>query len=141
MAKVTVRQANSKMEPTRPTVRAITTLRRAAHFERHAARGDHRVKTRRARFLTERDRDREAYALARAYLLDHGSPGVTDEVLQSYLSPTPRLAPRTMPEVFHRLLVSLRNRSMMATVISDSTVDSLRPVLEDFEPLKVSQRF
>lgn len=100
------------------------------------------MKARRARFLTEGDRDREAYALARAYLLDHGSQGITDELLQHYVSPPPRgLTPSTMAEVFRRLLVSARNRGMMATVIPHSLVDSLGLVLDDFDPVKVTQRF
>lgn len=49
------------------------------------------MKARRARFLTEGDRDREAYALARAYLLDHGSEGITDELVAALHQPS---APR-----------------------------------------------
>jgi len=56
-------------------------------------------------------RDRKAYELARVNLL--GLPGVTETVLQHYLSGPP--PPTTMAGVFHRLLVSLRNRNMMAT--------------------------
>lgn len=101
------------------------------------------MKTRRSRFLTGEDRDRKAYALARAYLLDQGAQGITDELLQHYLSPPPCLTPRTMAEVFRRLLESAQNKGMMATVIGGAVggLDSLRPVLADFTPLGVTQRF
>jgi hypothetical protein len=85
------------------------------------------------------DRDRKAYELARAYLL--GLRGVTDEVLQRYLStPTPDM-PTEIADVFLRLLMSLRNKGMMAAVIPDEFVKSLRPVLDDFDPAKVIQHF
>lgn len=94
------------------------------------------------KLLTDRERDRKAYALARTYLLDQGSQGITSEVLQHYTNPPPRgPEPRTIADVFLRLLVSARNRSMMATVIPQSLVDSLGPVLYGFDPAKVIQRF
>jgi hypothetical protein len=46
-----------------------------------------------------------------------------------------------MGEVFHRLLLSARNRNMMATVIPDALVDSLGPVLGGFDPVEVTTRF
>ena len=107
--------------PDRPTIRF-----------RYAVGGDHQVKARRgAKVLTEVDRDRKAYALARAYLLDHGAQGITAELLQHYVSPRPRgSTPRTMGEVFHRLLLSARNRNMMASVIPDSFVCSATDFLD-----------
>lgn len=99
------------------------------------------MKTQRAKFLTGEDRDREAYALARKYLLRFGSQGITDELLHDYLSPPPRDTPSTMVEIFHRLLLSARNRSMMATVIRDEYVELLGPVLDGFDAVKVTLRF
>jgi len=101
------------------------------------------VKTPRAKVFTGEDRDRKAYELARAYLLDQRLQGVTDELLQHYLSPPSCLVPRTMPEVFRRLLESAQNRGMMTTVIGGAVggLDSLGPVLADFTPLGVTQRF
>jgi len=87
------------------------------------------------------ERDVEAYKLARAYLLGFESHGVTEEVLRRYLNPPPHLTPKTMAEVFHGLLVSARNKGMMATVIPDTLVDSLGPVLDSFNPVSVTQRF
>jgi hypothetical protein len=84
-------------------------------------------------------RDCKAYELARDYLL--GLPGVTDEVLHHYLSTPPRDTPSTMAEVFLGLLLSLRNKGMMATVIPDEFVNSLGQVLFDFEPVKVTHGF
>jgi hypothetical protein len=85
----------------------------------------------------------EAYRLARAYLLRFGAQGITDEVLQHYLSPLPRITPSTMAEVFRRLLESAQNKGMMATVIGRAVggLDSLAPVLDDFDPARVTQRF
>lgn len=84
-------------------------------------------------------RDCKAYELAREYLL--GLPGLTDEVLQCYLCTPPRDTPSEMADVFLRLLMSLRNKGMMATVIPDEFVQSLTPVLDGFDPAKVIQRF
>lgn len=88
-------------------------------------------------------RDRKAYELAYAYLLDQRSQGVTDELLQHYLNPPFRLAPRTMSEIFRRLLESAQNRGMMTTVIGGAVggLDSLGPLLDDFTPIGVTQRF
>ncbi len=99
------------------------------------------MKVQPAKFLTEGDRDRKAYDLARAYLLGLESPGViTDKVLQHYVSP-PRLS--TMADVFQRLLVSAQNRGMMPTVIGGAVggLDKLGPVLYGFDPVQVIQRF
>jgi hypothetical protein len=89
------------------------------------------------------DRDRKAYALARTYLLGHGSQGITEELLRHYLSPPPRLTPSTLAEIFRRLLESAQNKGMMATVIGGAVggLDSLGPMLADFAPLGVTQRF
>ena len=50
-------------------------------------------------------RDCKAYELARDHMLEF--PGVTDKVLQRYLSAASRRRSRTMAEVFLRLLLSL----------------------------------
>ena len=84
-------------------------------------------------------RDCKAYELARDYLLE--LPGVTDEVLQRYLSPPRSDTPSTMAEVFLRLLLSLRNKNMMATVIPAKFVHSLGRVLNSFDPVTTTQRF
>ena len=68
-------------------------------------------------------------------------PGVTDKVLQRYLSAASRRRSRTMAEVFLRLLLSLRNKGMMATVIPAEFVHSLGRVLNSFDPVTVTQRF
>ena len=78
-------------------------------------------------------RDCKAYELARDYLLE--LPGVTDKVLQRYLSPPRSDTPSTMAEVFLRLLLSLRNKNMMATVIPAKFVHSLGRVLNSFDPV------
>ena len=84
-------------------------------------------------------RDCKAYELARDYML--GLPGVTDKVLQRYLSPPRSDTPSTMAEVFLRLLLSLRNKNMMATVIPAEFVQSLGRVLNSFNPVTTTQRF
>ena len=84
-------------------------------------------------------RDCKAYELARDYLLR--LPGVTDTVLEPYLS-TPRSdTPSTMADVFRGLLLSLRNKNMMATVIPAEFVHSLGRVLNRFDPVTTTQRF
>ena len=84
-------------------------------------------------------RDCKAYKLARNYML--GLPGVTDKVLQRYLSIPLSDTPSTMAEVFLRLLLSLRNKGMMATVIPAEFVHSLGRVLNSFDPVTATQRF
>ena len=84
-------------------------------------------------------RDCKAYELAREHMLEF--PGVTDKVLQRYLSAASRRRSRTMAEVFLRLLLSLRNKGMMATVIPAEFVHSLGRVLNSFDPVTVTQRF
>ena len=44
-------------------------------------------------------------------------------------------------EVFLRLLLSLRNKGMMATVIPAKFVHSLGRVLNSFDPVTATQRF
>ena len=46
-----------------------------------------------------------------------------------------------MAEVFLRLLLSLRNKNMMATVIPAKFVHSLGRVLNSFDPVTTTQRF
>lgn len=100
------------------------------------------MSVRQTRILSDVDRDRKAYTLARSHLLGLGSGHITDAVLQTYLSPQPLgLKGRTMGEIFHRLLLSARNRNMMASVIPDTFVDSLGPLLHDFNPARVAERF
>ena len=84
-------------------------------------------------------RDCKAYKLARNYML--GLPGVTDKVLQRYLSIPLSDTPSTMAEVFLRLLLSLRNKGMMATVIPAEFVHSLGRVLNSFDPVTATQCF
>ena len=84
-------------------------------------------------------RDCKAYKLVRNYML--GLPGVTDKVLQRYLSIPLSDTPSTMAEVFLRLLLSLRNKGMMATVIPAEFVHSLGRVLNSFDPVTATQRF
>lgn len=93
--------------------------------------------------LTRENRDRKAYELARAYLLEQRSQGVTEELLQHYLSPPSCDAPRTMADVYRRLLESAQNKGMMPTVIGGAIggLDALGSVLADFSPLGVTQRF
>lgn len=100
------------------------------------------MKAPRARALSESERDCKAYALARAYVLARPDRGITEELLEHYVRPPlASLTPQTMGDVFHRLLLSARNRNMMATVIPDAVVDSLGPLLCGFDPVKVSTSF
>lgn len=100
------------------------------------------MKSRLASALGESERDCRAYALARAYVLARPAQGITEELLDHYVRP-PRasLTPATMSGVFHRLLLSARNRNMMASVIPDAVVDSLGSVLGGFDPVEVTKRF
>lgn len=93
--------------------------------------------------LVEDERDREAYRLARAYLLKLESLGVTDTVLTQYLTPQLGNSPPTMAHVFFQLVSSAQNRDIMATVIGKSLGDlgRLEPLLDDFSPHSVGDRY
>lgn len=90
------------------------------------------------------ERDRRAYDLARRYLLDLPSAGVTEDLLQHYLNPpSNRDTPNAMADVFRRLIESAQNRGMMATVIGGSIggVGALGPLLGGFSPTTAIARF
>jgi len=90
------------------------------------------------------NRDRGAYAQARAYLLGFVHQGVTEQLLAYYLSPRPSgLAPKTLADAYRRLLESAQNRNMMASVIAGAIggLNRLGPVLHGFTPRMVVRHF
>ena len=87
--------------------------------------------------MTQADRDRRAYALAKEYIL--GLPGVTAELLAHYQTPPPR--PMDLAQIYRRLLDSAQNRGMASNVIGRSIggLQNLSGVTFGFNPLEVSQ--
>jgi hypothetical protein len=94
--------------------------------------------------MTEPERDRKAYALAKEYLLGLAIPGVTPALVEKYLrfSQT-RPRPDTVAGIYQALLVSAQNANMKAGVIGGSIdgVEKLGVVLSDFEPAGILGKF
>ncbi len=89
-------------------------------------------------------RGKAVCTLARDYLLRFEDEGVSKQVLRTYLDPgTATLRPTTLSGVYKRLLESAQNANMRAGVIGGAIggVGALGPLLGNFEPLEVSQKF
>lgn len=90
------------------------------------------------------ERDIEAYALAKEYLLRLNIAGVNSDLLEKYLrlsETKPR--PQSISEIYRRILESAQNANMKARVIGQAIdgVDKLGPVLCDFQPSAVLTKF
>jgi hypothetical protein len=87
--------------------------------------------------------NRAAYTLAKDFLLQSGaSEGVTPELIEKYLHlSAPR--PDTLAALYERMLESAQSGNMNAGVIGGSIggVANLGPVLCDFEPAKVLEKY
>jgi hypothetical protein len=87
--------------------------------------------------------DRAAYALAKDFLLQSGvGKGVTPKLIDRYLHlSTPR--PDTLAGLYEHVLESAQSANMKAGVIGGSIggVGNLRPVLCDFEPALVLEKY
>ncbi|MFC2023444.1 hypothetical protein ACFLT5_01765 [Chloroflexota bacterium] len=91
-----------------------------------------------------RERDRKAYRLAREYLLSFHTVGLTEVLLEEYISPTVQdLRPDTLESVYQRLLDSAQNRGMGPSVIGRAIggIDKLERLLVGFEPRAVVQKY
>lgn len=94
--------------------------------------------------MSQAERDRKAYAFEKDYLLHLNIAGVTPEMLGKYLRMSeikPR--PKSIPEIYERILQSAQNANMKAGVIGGAIggVDKLGVVLCDFQPSKVLAKF
>ncbi len=87
--------------------------------------------------------DRIAYALAKDFLLKSGIEGVTPELVEKYLHLDKATQPRTLAGLYERVLQSAQNANMKAGVIGGSIggVGNLRPVLCDFDPVLVLEKY
>jgi len=92
--------------------------------------------------MSERSRDRKAYALAREYLLQLDNR-VTEDVLARYLTPPER--PGTLAGVYRHLLESAKNRQMVGGVVDkalgNNGTQALSGLLGRFNPRKVVKRY
>ena len=93
--------------------------------------------------MSQQELDRAAYALAKDFLLLSGAgKGVTPKLIEKYLHlSTPR--PDTLAGLYEHLLESAQSANMKAGVIGGSIggVGNLRPVLCDFEPGLVLEKY
>ena len=90
----------------------------------------------------ERDLDESVYALARNYLL--GLEGITQEVLDRYVRPSPDAQkPATLAAIYELLLRSAQSAQSMPNVIGGSIggIERLGTVLFGFDPEAVAQRY
>jgi hypothetical protein len=93
--------------------------------------------------VNQQELDRAAYTLATDFLLQSGAgKGVTPELIKKYLHlSTPR--PDTLAALYERMLESAQSGNMNAGVIGGSIggVGNLGPVLCDFHPLRVLEKY
>jgi hypothetical protein len=93
--------------------------------------------------VNQPEHDKAAYVLAKDFLLRSGAnKGVTLELIENYLRlSTPR--PDTLAGLYKRVLESAQNANMKASVIGGAIdgVGNLRPVLCDFEPALVLEKY
>jgi hypothetical protein len=94
--------------------------------------------------MSQAERDRKAYTLAKEYLLQLKIDGVTPELLDKYLRLSeikPR--PNSIAEIYQRILQSAQNANMTAAVIGGAIggVEKLGVVLCDFQPIEVLAKF
>jgi hypothetical protein len=93
--------------------------------------------------VSQQELDRTAYALAKDFLLWSGvDKGVTPELIEKYLHlSAPR--PDTLAGLYEHMLESAQSANMKAGVVGGSIggVGSLRPVLCDFEPALVMEKY
>jgi hypothetical protein len=93
--------------------------------------------------VNQQELDRAAYTLATDFLLQSGAgKGVTPELIEKYLHlSTPR--PDTLAALYERMLELAQSGNMNAGVIGGSIggVGNLGPVLCDFHPLRVLEKY
>ena len=90
----------------------------------------------------QRDLDARVYALARSYLLGRG--GITQELLDRHVRPSPNTQkPTTLAEIYELLLRSAQSAQSMPNVIGGSIggIKRLSTVLFDFDPAAVAMRY
>lgn len=93
--------------------------------------------------MSSANRDKQVFNLAESFLTSlttkDGAP-VTQEMLNKYFQVE---KPKTLAEIYFRLLLSAQNANMKAGVIGGSIdgIENLRNVLCDFEPKAVIQKY
>jgi hypothetical protein len=88
------------------------------------------------------DIDARVFALAADYLVRQG--GITREVLDQYMRPTPDCRkPNTLAEIYEQLLRSAQSAQSMPNVIGGSIggIESLSMVLFGFDPSAVAEKY
>lgn len=89
--------------------------------------------------------DQQIYALARTYLFALKVPGLTPEIIHSYLQPYPNetMRPATIAAIYLGLLESIQNANMKASVVGKAIggVKNLQPVLCAFDPRAVCDKY
>ncbi len=91
----------------------------------------------------QKELDRASYALAKDFLLESGIEGVTLHLVEKYLHLDKAMRPRTLANLYERVLGSAQNANMKVGVIGGSIggVDKLGAVLCDFEPARVLEKY
>jgi hypothetical protein len=93
--------------------------------------------------VSQQGLDRAAYALAKEFLLRSGAErGITPELIEKYLYLS-RPRPESLAGLYERMLESAQSGNMNTGVIggSISGVGNLGPVLCDFDPLRVLEKY
>jgi hypothetical protein len=93
--------------------------------------------------VSQQGLDRAAYALAKEFLLRSGAErGITPELIEKYLYLS-RPRPESLAGLYERMLESAQSGNMNTGVIGGSIggVGNLGPVLCDFDPLRVLEKY
>lgn len=88
--------------------------------------------------------DQQVYLLAKNYLPNLGISGVTEDLLEKYLTPlTINTKPASKEGIYQRILESAQNANMKAGVIGRAIggVDKLSSVLENFNPKAILNKY
>ena len=87
------------------------------------------------------DMDRQSYELAQKYLLE--LPGISQKMIDKHIYYHPKLRPRTLNEVYKRLLESAQNAGMGPAVIGKAIggIDALGEVLCGFDPADILKKY
>lgn len=92
--------------------------------------------------MNETERDRKVYQLAFEFLsTGFVDQGVTVDVIKRYQKCPPR--PDSIPVIYERMIGSIQNADRKKNAIGKTIggVDKLKPVLYDFDPVKIKDNF
>jgi len=93
--------------------------------------------------LSQKQRDRKAYALAKEFILKKKAEGITNEILEKYLQHRHIHRPDSINKIYKQILASAQNANMKAGVIGRALggMEKLAIVLGNFDPKVVIKKY